>query len=403
MQLQRHQAYYVPEQEISSRIDVFQSALRDLNVPVALLNHVTDLYYYAGSIQDAVLVIPDEGQPTYFVRKSQARAKNESPLAVLPHPGFRGLVDYLKKALPENRSVVGLAFDVATAGLYHGLQKGIATCPMVDVSLPIRRQKAVKSAWEIQQVTRAAHQAQILFSEVDELFRLGLTELELSGAVEGRLRALGHGGPLRIRRPTMELAMLCAVSGSGALFPTNFDGPVGGEGPYPSAAAGAGQKTIERGETFMLDMVTSYNGYHADNARTFFAGSDIPDEVLENHRFCLDCLDQLEGALRPGKTCAEVFSKVQAWVHDRGEPEGFMGFGENRVKFFGHGVGLELDELPVLAAGQDFVFQPGTILAVEPKAFLSNFGPVGVENTYRITETGCVSLCNSEKEVLALI
>ncbi len=70
-----------------------------------------------------------------------------------------------------------------------------------------------------------------------------------------------------------------------------------------------------------------------------------------------------------------------------------MGFGDNRVKFFGHGVGLDLDEMPVIADRIHVTLEPGMILAVEPKAFLPGHGPVGVENTYVITDDGCESFC----------
>ena len=101
---------------------------------------------------------------------------------------------------------------------------------------------------------------------------------------------------------------------------------------------------------------------------------------------------ELEQRMRPGAVCSEVFREVAAWARERGEPEGFMGHGENRVRFFGHGVGLELDELPVLAEKIDLPLEVGAILAVEPKAFPDG-GPVGVENTYVIVADGCENLC----------
>ena len=76
-----------------------------------------------------------------------------------------------------------------------------------------------------------------------------------------------------------------------------------------------------------------------------------------------------------------------------------MGHGENRVRFFGHGVGLELDELPVLAAKIDLRLAEGSVLAVEPKAFLAGIGPVGVENTYVVREAGCESLSDFDEAI----
>ena len=402
MTLARHEPFLVPSEELDARIEAFQERLRASDVSLAWIDHVTDRFYLSGSNQDAVLLIPADGPPDYFVKKSLARARTESHLEVRPYPGRRGLLAAVRERLGPGASKLGLPFDVTPASTFVSLTHGLDRCEIVDIGGILRTLKATKSAWEIDQVRGAADQAAKIFSEIDAFLKPGVTELALTGAVEGRLRALGHGGPIRMRRPGLELAMICAISGDAALYPTNFDGPVGGEGPYPSAASGAGWKPIARGETVILDMVTSHNGYHADDARTFFMGDTVPERAHEAHAFCLGCLERLEHAMRPGRTCAEVYEEIDGWVNAAGEPEGFMGFGENRVKFLGHGVGLELDELPVIAAGVDQVLRPGMVVAVEPKAFLSGIGPVGVENTYRLTDDGCESLCKSGTEIVRI-
>ena len=194
--------------------------------------------------------------------------------------------------------------------------------------------------------------------------------------------------------------MLMAVSGSSASYPTNFDGPVGGEAPYPAAAMGAGSREILSGEAVMTDIVTSYNGYHSDNARDFFTGPEPPRELLDAHEFCTDIISEIESAARPGRICSDVFKEIDALAKKRGEPQGFMGFGKNRVKFFGHGVGLELDELPVIADRVDIEIVPGMIIAVEPKAFLPHIGPAGIENTYVVEENGLSSLCGHPRRLI---
>jgi Xaa-Pro dipeptidase len=153
----------------------------------------------------------------------------------------------------------------------------------------------------------------------------------------------------------------------------------------------------------MLDIVTSHNGYHVDTARTFFLGGDPAPAVESAHRFCRRVLDSIVARLRPGASCSEIYRDVWAEIEAGGdEPPGFMGHGENRVRFFGHGVGLELDELPVLASRTDLTLVEGMVLAVEPKAFLEGTGAVGLENTYVITPGGCVGLCPFEEGLVRL-
>ena len=66
------------------------------------------------------------------------------------------------------------------------------------------------------------------------------------------------------------------------------------------------------------------------------------------------------------------------------------------------GVGLELDDLPVLAAGFDVPLQEGMTIAIEPKIFFPERGGVGVENTYLITATGFENLTPTPEELITV-
>jgi Xaa-Pro dipeptidase len=65
-----------------------------------------------------------------------------------------------------------------------------------------------------------------------------------------------------------------------------------------------------------------------------------------------------------------------------------MGLGDNKVQFLGHGIGLVIDEQPVLASRFDEPLQEGMTIAVEPKIGLPGIGMVGVENTFEVTHDG---------------
>ncbi|MBM3317490.1 MAG: aminopeptidase P family protein [Candidatus Eisenbacteria bacterium] len=396
MPLERHRPHLVPPEEIHARIAALQSGLDSRGLALAWIDHLTDRYYYTGSAQEGVLLVPASGEPRFFVRKSLTRARSESPLAVAPFPGRSGLLAEAEAPLQGGR--LGLALDVTPAPVYLWLS-GKLGGGLEDLAAGIRAQKAVKSAWEIEQIRRANEQATAVFADMDRLLRPEMTELELSAAIEMRLRLLGHSGTLRIRRPGLELGMIFAVSGDGGLYPTSFDGPDGGEGLYPGAASGSGWKRIAAGETVMVDIVGSFNGYQADTTRCYCVGRQLPEEARRAHAFCQETLERLETELRPGRRCADIYEETLAWAQGRGLPPGFMGHGENRVKFFGHGVGLDLDEFPILAARIEGEIRPGMVVAMEPKAFLPGIGPVGVENTYVVTDRGVECLCPLPREI----
>ena len=66
----------------------------------------------------------------------------------------------------------------------------------------------------------------------------------------------------------------------------------------------------------------------------------------------------------------------------------FLQNGKNRLPYVGHGVGLELDEPPLIARDRREKLEPGMVFALEPKVALPGLGVIGVENTYAITANG---------------
>ena len=398
---ERHVQYYIPESDVTHRISRLQLALQDTDVSVAYVSHPTDLAYFSGSMQNGILLIPSQGEPVYFVKRSLKRAEAESSLTVLPYPGRKSVLKKIKEFLGTH-SHLGLAMDVTPASTIPWLTEKLSGIDIIDIKNILLFQKAVKSAWEIEQMEKAAQQADLLFQDMPTIIRPNISEIEMSAEIEKRLRIWGHSGTIRVRNPGASLGILSAASGDAALYPTHFDGPVGGEGPYPYGHAGAGWKKIVFGETVIIDVVTAYNGYHSDNSRTFFIGKDVPESVKQAHDYCLDVLALLEEKLRPGHTCDQIYSDVHAWTEKHKPPEGFMGYGDNRVKFFGHGIGLELDEFPIIAAKIDMELKTNMTVAVEPKAFLPGIGPVGVENTYVITEQGCRRFCTAEQCIVPI-
>jgi Xaa-Pro dipeptidase len=398
---EEHRDFLVPAEEVARRIGAIQRRMQDLDVAHLWIDHLVDRLYLSGSSQNGVVLVPAEGQAKYFVRKSLQRATAESPLDVQPHPGRRELAATLRGATPDG-SRIGLSMDVMPASTYLWLVESVTAREFVDISATLRRLRATKSPWEIDQIRTASDQITTLYGEIGAHICPGITELELTGTVEGRLRQLGHGGTVRLRRPGADISMGTVVSGRSGRYPTNFDGPVGAPGPTPASSGGAGWKRLAAGDTVMLDIVTSHNGYHADTTRTFFLGAQPPESTSAAHEFCREILSRIESRLRPGAVCSKIYRETAADAAKLGEPEGFMGFGENRVRFFGHGVGLELDELPVIADKIDLEIEAGMVVAVEPKAFGTESGPVGIEDIYVVTESGCKRLCPVPHDILCV-
>jgi Xaa-Pro aminopeptidase len=390
-----HAKHLTPSSEIEKRHQRLREDMAERGIDAVWLAHTTALYYFTGSVQDAVLIVPADGEPRYLVRKSLQRAVAESPLEAEPYPGSRALY----ALFGGYGSRLGLDLGAVSAAEYLRLASAVGDAEIVDVTRQLRTQRMVKSAWEVEQIRGASAVARAGFEAIPSVLAPGVIELEVSAAVEAAMRLAGHQGLVRTSDPRFENFGPNIVSGDGTLYPTNISGSLGSAGPFAASAGAAGWRTIRSGETVIADIVGSHNGYFSDNTRVYFVGAELPDAAARAHDFCLECLRRLERLVKPGAVCEAIYDEVDRWAEEAGKPDGFLGAGDNRMKFFGHGVGLEMDELPVIARKITTPLEPGMILAIEPKAYLRGIGPVGVENTYVVTEEGCRSLFDQEEGI----
>jgi Xaa-Pro aminopeptidase len=182
------------------------------------------------------------------------------------------------------------------------------------------------------------------------------------------------------------------MSGPTAAVPSYLASPTGGVGPNPAMAQGPGFKAIQRHEPVLVDYVFAFNGYLSDHTRIFSLGS-LPQELVDAHAAMLDVQQMVKKLAKPGAASGAVYEQALARAKELGYIDHFMGVaGRERIRFVGHGIGLEVDEFPFLASGQDLTLQEGMTIALEPKLIFPGKGVVGIENTHVVTSDGLEQL-----------
>jgi Xaa-Pro dipeptidase len=344
-----------------------------------------DQFYLTGTLQNGVLWFPREGEPIFAVRKSYERAKIESPLKnIVPLKSY----SQLPELIPNPGQVLGFEFDVVPVGLFQQVTKQFPNSRPVDGVKPLREARGVKTPYEVECIRRAAAMLDKAFLDIPSQLREGMAEFELAARIEYVMRMAEHQGTLRVRRFNMEMYYGAVSFGETSAYPHNFDGPVGVRGLYPAVQAMGSRRKLKRGDPIMVDVCGGYAGYIADGSRTYSLGPVSP-QMQDTHKFILDLNNWIETLLHPGAIPSDVYSRIQERVGKTDFAPHFMGAGENQVRFVAHSVGLELDEIPVIAPKFDTPLEAGVVLAVEPKIFYPGLGGVGVENTYVITDQGC--------------
>ncbi len=388
-----------PPSEIETRINHLKQRLVKAGIDAALILQNSDLFYFTGTIQQAHLFVPVDGEPLLMVRKDIERATAESPLRkIVPLSRPQELPELLRRngyTLPRR---LGLELDVLPANLYLGYRDIFSGAEISDVSTVVRLIRAIKSDHEIGLITAAAGYSDQVADSVKEYLREGMTEIELAGLIEARARRLGHQGIIRMRLWGSELFYGHLMAGPAAAVPSYLASPTGGAALSPAVAQGPGFRPIQRREPILFDYVFAHQGYLSDHTR-IFAIEGLSDELLQAHQAMLAVQSMVKKEAKPGVRTGDIYDMAVAMATELGYADNFMGVGDRRIRFIGHGIGIELDEYPFLAQGQRLEFQKNMIVALEPKLIFPGVGVVGIENTHVVTADGLHQLGKFNEEV----
>ncbi|NQX60548.1 M24 family metallopeptidase [Paenibacillus qinlingensis] len=372
-----------------------------------LVTHNVDIYYYCGSMQTGYLFIPTEGEAIYLVRRSLVRAEEEAAAAVEALGSWKTLGERLRArcagadAAAGNPLRIATELDVLPVQLYMRLQTALPGAVWEDGSLLVREQRMIKSPDEVAAIRAAARVVDDALEAVIPHIREGMAEFELMALIEHQLRLRGHQGLMRMRAYNSELITGMVATGASAAVPTYFDGPAGGTGLHPSSPQSSGRALIQRGDPILVDIGCTIDGYLIDQTRTVVIG-DLDLELQRAYDVAEEVLRATEARLQPGTIAEHLYLLALDQVQEAGLSAHFMGYGADQVKFLGHGIGLEIDELPVLAKGFKYPLEPGMVIAIEPKFTFPGRGVVGIEDTYLITEDGYEKLTVSRAGIRRL-
>jgi Xaa-Pro dipeptidase len=392
----------VPVYELAARIANLQLAIAGNGQDGALIVQKTDLFYFSGTSQQGWLYVPAEGKPILMIFKEFERAQEESALEeIVSIVGIKKIPELLAGYGYPSPAVLGMELDVLPTNLYFQYQKIFGKAKIVDIAHEIRLIRAVKSEFEVAKMRASAKLSDKVAARVPELLAVGKTEVALAGELESYARSLGHQGIVRMRMWGSELFYGHLMSGDAAAVPSYLASPTGGPGVSGVIGQGAGYKKIGAREPILVDYVFAFDGYVSDHARIFSIGP-VSDQLQKAHAAMLAIQDTIKAQAKPGVITGELYEMMISLAGQKGYQEHFMGVGERRIRFTGHGVGLELDEYPFIAKGQQLPLQAGMIIALEPKTIFPGIGVVGIENTHLVTDHGLEPLTTFPDEITIL-
>ncbi|MBQ8502502.1 MAG: aminopeptidase P family protein [Bacteroides sp.] len=383
--------------ELKQRRDQIRVLMAQQEIDAAIFTCNVNLIYTYGQVVSGYLYLPLNAPARLFIKRPN-NITGEHIHPIRKPEQLPELIQQCGLQLPKKLMLEG---DELPFTEYNRL----AACfPEAEV-LPcgtqlIRQARSIKTAFELELFHRSGVAHAKAYQQIPSVYRAGMTDRELSIEIERLMRLEGCLGQFRVFGRSMEIFMGSLLAGSNAAAPSPYDFALGGKGVDPSLPGGLDGTLLQPGQSFMVDMGGNFYGYLSDMSRVFSIGK-LPEQAYAAHQTCLEIQDAVADKAKPGVTCEELYDTAIEMVTRAGFADNFMGVGQ-KAKFIGHGVGLEINEAPVLAPRMKQELQPGMVFALEPKIVLPEVGPVGIENTWAVTAEGVEKLTLCPEEIIEL-
>ncbi len=375
-----------PEAEVEGRIEKLKLNMAANNIDFAVILQNVDMFYFTGTLQKGVLIVPTEGDPLLFIEKTMERAVYETPLNVIQ---IRKDKD-VKGILADKKMLKGkgaMEFDVLPVSVFERWKGLLGFDNFVDLSILIKDVRLIKTPFEIEQIKKSGEIVSHVLEKAKNVVKEGMSEVEIAAILETEGRIFGHQGFLRMRGLNQEMMNMYITHGYSATIQSHADVPISGVGVTHAIAQGPSINRVEKGVPVLIDYGGGYNGYITDETRPYVVG-DMKDIFQKAYDVAREIIEDTGAFAREGVNGTEVFIRAMDKAKKAQLEDYFMGYGDGKVSFIGHGLGLEINELPVITQRHDIVLREGMVFAFEPKFIFPGKGAIGIEVDFIVRKDG---------------
>lgn len=378
-----------PHDEFELRLSKIRSEMEATSTEALLLTDNANIYYLTGRVFAGYAYIPLKGMPIFFVKRPVELEGDGIVYIRKPEE----ITASIGMSAPSN---IALELDVLPYSMASRLIPVFPGAEIRNASPLMRTVRAVKTPLAMDMLRQSGAKHTRVYRRIPGLFQEGMSDYDLQVSIEHLSRLQGCLGQFRISGDTMELYMGNVLAGRNADAPSPYDFAMGGAGMDPSLPVGANGTLITPGTTVMVDINGNYNGYMTDMTRVFALG-DLEPLAERAHKCSIDIHHALCDMMRPGTPAKALWEKAEQIVTEADLKPYYMGHRQH-AGFIGHGVGIEINELPVIAPRSRDIIQEGNVIALEPKFVIPHVGAVGIENTYIVhsDRVECITLAPEE-------
>ena len=384
------------KEESNLKFEKIQNILRKKDSDACIITSSVNQYWLCGFIFDGYLYITADRDPILFVKRP-SDLDDERIIYIRKPEQIPGLLQEAGLPLPKR---ILIEADQLTLNAANRLQAALNMPELLNISDKIRKIRSVKSEYELNQMRECAKIHSEVYQLIPALYRKGMSDLQLQIEIEREMRLRGSVGIFRSFGENMDIFMGSILAGDNAQAASPYDYALGGEGITPLLPLGANGTPLKPGTTVMVDMAGNYRPYMDDMTRTF-AIEHAPDIAYKAHEVSIEIHNAVKKQAKAGTLCSDIYSLAEELVISNELQPYFMGTVQ-QAKFIGHGVGLEINEPPVITPRSKDTLLSGMTIALEPKFVLPGIGAVGIENTYIIHDEELENITQCEEKIIVL-
>jgi Xaa-Pro dipeptidase len=352
---------------LTSRIQALKDFLRKKKIDGYLITSEINIFYFTNALGAARLLIPAEGESLLYVYGVNYEEVKETARNCQVNLVKRGQ-DADKKVAEQIRKLrlKQVGFDTLEASVYLKLEKATKDTRWKAMSELVWELRKVKDKTELAYMRKAAEITSEGMKSAAEVIRQGTREYEVAAEIEYAMRKLGSQG---VAFETI------VASGPRSAFPHGR----------------CTDKKIRKGELIVVDLGAKYQHYHADLTRTFIVGkpSSKQRKIYEVVR---EAQQKAFERLREGVKAKEADATARQIIKQAGYAKYF-------VHNLGHGIGLEVHELPALTSNSKETLKAGNVVTVEPGIYIVGFGGIRIEDTVLIHKEKAEKLTKAPYEL----
>ncbi|MDD2367309.1 MAG: Xaa-Pro peptidase family protein [Desulfuromonadaceae bacterium] len=355
---------------LKNRRSRLKSFFEDYAVDAILLTDLRNIRYLCGfsGSEAALLVTADRA---WFLCDSRytEQAAGEVEGAVVKECAPVRLDTISELCSEQGFARVGFEAAHTTVTAFRRMADKLVGVELIEIGSHFDEIRSCKDSSEIDLLSRVALLASGALEKILYMIKPGASEIDIAVALEFEMRKSGADGRA-----------------------FDFIVASGVRGAMPHGVATSRQ--IQSGDLVTIDYGALKDGYHSDETVTVACGkpdarsADIHAVVKAAHDFAID-------AVKPGMSCRDLDNVARSYISSKGYGD-YFGHG------LGHGVGLEIHEMPNLSPRSSAVLQEGMVVTVEPGIYIPGFGGVRIEDTVVVTGDGCRVITVADKSLIVL-